>query len=192
MCTLYAHHELPRNGTFAFCRWLGCWSPRAGPVLRGDGLQRTKLRYRPQKARGKASGARRRADGSPQGQYQRLARGLGLRQPSPAKGTPKTMPFQLEALSKALAQRRMALSLAVSEINSWESDDIPSWCRRHGGGSSNHYLPARVMSNQVTPGRERGPIVAKDAHCLGGRNFGRTAPSQICLIFALAVQVHDR
>ena len=34
---------------------------------------------------------------------QRLARGLGLRQPSPARGASKTMAFQLEDLSKALA-----------------------------------------------------------------------------------------
>lgn len=46
-------------------------------------LQLTKLRYIPQKARGQASGARRRADGSPQGQDRRLALGLGSRQPSP-------------------------------------------------------------------------------------------------------------
>jgi hypothetical protein len=54
------------------------------------------------------------------------------------------------------------------------------------------YSPARIMSNHVTPGRELRPISAKDVHCLGSRNFGWTTPSQICLIFALAVQVHDR
>ena len=54
------------------------------------------------------------------------------------------------------------------------------------------YLPARIMSNHMTPGRERLPISAKDIHCLRGRDFRRTAPSQICLVFALVVQVHDR
>lgn len=54
------------------------------------------------------------------------------------------------------------------------------------------YLPARIMSNHVAPGRERRPISAKDVHCLGGRDFGRTAPSQICLVFTRVVQVHDR
>ena len=58
--------------------------------------------------------------------------------------------------------------------------------------SYNHYLPARVMSNQVTLGRERRPIAAKDVHGLSGRDCGRTAPGQICLVFTRVVQVHDR
>lgn len=39
------------------------------------------------------------------------------------------------------------------------------------------YLPARIMSNHVAPGRERRPISAKNVHCLGGRDFDRTSPS---------------
>lgn len=63
---------------------------------------------------------------------------------------------------------------------------------RRGHAQDHGLSPARIMSNHVAPGRERRSISAKDIHCLGGGNFGRTAPSQICLVFALAVQVHDR
>ena len=106
-------------------------------------LQRTKLRYRPRTARGQASGARRRADGSPLG-------------PRPA-----------------------------SRVRAWFTTAIPDQ-----GHAQNHGLsPARVMSNQVAPSRERRPIAAKDVRCLGSRYFGRTvAPSQICLVFTLIVQ----
>jgi hypothetical protein len=63
---------------------------------------------------------------------------------------------------------------------------------RPGARPNRGLSPARIMSNHVTPGRKRRPISAKDIHCLGGGNFGRTAPSQIRLVFTLVVQVHDR
>ena len=47
--------------------------------------------------------------------------------------------------------------------------------------SYNHYLPARIVSNHVAPGRECRPISAKNIHCLGGGNFGRTAPVRYVL-----------
>lgn len=35
--------------------------------------------------------------------------------------------------------------------------------------------PACIMSNHVTPSRERRPTAAKDVHCLGCRDYVRTA-----------------
>lgn len=109
-------------------------------------LQRTKLRYRPQRARGEGK---------------RSAQACGWK---PAR----------------------AKTSAVRVVLVYDSHP------RTGARPYHGLSPACIMSNHVTPSRERRPIAAKDVHCLGGGNFGRTAPSQICLIFALAVQVHDR
>lgn len=127
-----------------------------------------------------------------QGQDQRLARGLGLRQPSPTRGTPKTMASQLKAIINGPRPEAHGVVFAITAKSTLGSSMTCNPTAAAMEGSNNHCLPARVMSNQVAPGRERRPISAKNIHCLGGGNFGRTAPSQIRLVFTLVVQVHDR
>ena len=97
--------------------------------------------------------------------------------------------------SQITASSQVRAAIAIQRVgitaggNSWKSDPY-HLCRM--GAQTSHALPTGVMSNQVAPVRERRPIAAKDVHCLGGRDFGWTAPSQVCLVFTRAVQMHDR
>lgn len=117
-------------------------------------LQRTKLRYRLQKARGEAG--------------KRSAQACGWKPEGP-RPTPCAWAWFTTAISDQGHAQNNGLSARslikgprpeahgvvfgyYSEINSWECDDMPSYCRRHVRGLNNHYLPARIMSNHVAPG----------------------------------------